>query len=209
MWPSYIQKPIFWTPKPFFKMDVWWPSSPMRQPKAPGGGKWRVPTARGAAWNQNHRCHNCVIIKIIIIIRGAAWNRHQNYHCHHHHHHAGICQMYIFGHHSHHWLLSSVIPEECRPTKAKVGMVIQEPDINIIDSYTYVFFFLARYVFSATYSDISHIKRIHKYVQNVFISIQAQFCLLTNVHFKYVLRWYLPNYFQYVVLGLFHWDTPI
>ena len=113
----------------------------MRQPKAPGGGKWRVPTARGAAWNQNHRCHNCVIIKIIIIIRGAAWNRHQNYHCHHHHHHhAGICQMYIFGHYSHHCLLSSVIPEECRPTKAKVGMVIQEPDINIIDSYTFIFF---------------------------------------------------------------------
>ena len=37
---------------------------------------------------------------------------------------------------------ASVIPEECRPTKAKVGMVIQEPDINIIDSYTYIFFLL-------------------------------------------------------------------
>ena len=49
---------------------------------------------------------------------------------------------YIYGHHSHHCLLSSVIPEECRPTKAKVGMVIQEPDINIIDSYTLYIFLL-------------------------------------------------------------------
>ena len=41
----------------------------MRQPKAPGGGKCRVPTASGAALNYCHNCHAYgLIVKIVTIV---------------------------------------------------------------------------------------------------------------------------------------------